>query len=156
MKGGKKGPRWAQLPVEEHDHLNRLSMQLDILLTRVNRKLILDIPRDKFTSYMSEENVDFESAKGKGTRNNLRNKTARKAIVKIIKDFAQGDTWKAILESKVTDDKEKREWKTVFKKDIRKILDEQSILIQNVISGVNMSKGGKKVNREKEMEKETD
>ena len=109
MKGGKKGPRGAQLPVEEHDHLNRLSMQLDILLTRVNRKLILDIPRDKFTSYMSEENVDFESAKGKGARNNLWNKMARKAIVKIIKDFAQGDTWKAILESKVTDDKEKTE-----------------------------------------------
>ena len=65
MKGGKKGPRWAQLPVEEHDHLNRLSMQLDILLTRVNRKLILDIPRDKFASYMREGNVDFESAKGK-------------------------------------------------------------------------------------------
>ena len=38
----------------------------------------------------------------------MRNKTERKAIVRIIKDFAHGNTWKAILESKVTVGKEKR------------------------------------------------
>ena len=38
----------------------------------------------------------------------------------------------------------RREWETVFKKDIREILDDQSILIQNVVSGVNLSKGGEK------------
>ena len=83
---GQKGARWDQLPVSSNDPVNRLSMQMDYLQSRVDKKLILDAPRSTYMRYM-QENIDVECAMGKGARNNMWAKAARKDEVRIVKIF---------------------------------------------------------------------
>ena len=85
-------------------------MQLDNLQTKVGRKLIIDVDRNPLNRYTECGNVDIASlyGKGGGAKNYQRARAAKRAVIKICKDFVSSNVWKTLLRGKESDGREKK------------------------------------------------
>ena len=117
--------------------------------------MIIDVDRNPLNRYTECGNVDIASlyGKGGGAKNYQRARAAKRAVIKICKDFVSSNVWETLIMDKESDGLEKRAMGSVFKTDVWEFMDEEeeNVMIQNVISGANTSKEIRKGRRENEL-----